>query len=630
MRHVYVLLKRLGLALVLYSLLRICFVAFNWHTYARMPVSEIAGALLAGLRFDLSSILIINSPLILLSLVPLVVKEWAGYQKFLRALFVMLNVPFFAANVSDIEYYKFTGKRMTQDVFALQGEFAHQVDQFLVNYWHLFLLVFALAFVSYRYFPRLKPVSNPSLHRNWFTPIKEIVVMLTVVALAVVGMRGGIQLKVLQPANAFAQGRPELATLTLNSSFTLIKSKNMDELEKRTDFANREDVLKVIHPQASRSRLKDDERGPGDNVVILILESLATEFWGAANPYKGYTPFLDQLAQEGLFFPYNFANGRRSIEALPSIFFGLPSLMSAPLVKSAYYGNDLRGIGSVLKEQGYYTSFFHGAPLGTMYFDMMAKRAGFEKHHSLETYNNPDDFDGNWGIFDEPMLQYMVKELSLQHEPFLSAAFTISTHQPYSLPEKYIGQFPEGTLDIHKNIGYLDYSVQKFFEAAQKEPWYENTLFIITADHTQMSESENYNSNLGRFRVPLLLFHPKKNLSRPQADSRITQHADIYPTILDYLGLKDHKHMLFGRSVFSGEPGVAVNHLAGNYWLVHKDHFIEYHPEQGAKLFDLHKDTDQNHPLVNQPALLKKYQEELKAYIQYFHNGLINDDLYEW
>ena len=387
-----------------------------------------------------------------------------------------------------------------------------------------------------------------------------------------------------------------------------------------------------------------------DNIIIIILESFSSEYLGTGNSYKGYTPFLDSLAQEGIFFKNNFANGRTSMQAIPSILAGIPALMDEPLITSIYQANEIYGLGTILKQYGYQTSFFHGGINGTMGFDMFSKISGMDDYYGMNEYpESENDYDGNWGISDEPFLQFFAKKLSQYDQPFFSAIFTLSSHQPYTIPEKYEGKFPKGELPIHESIGYTDHALKKFFETAKTKAWYNNTLFIITADHTQKSSEKVYQNIVGQYRVPLILFHPENKLPTPKQSfiptnrirytnkwqvgqvmaemGRITQHADIMPGILDYLGFKTDKVAWFGNSFFNENcKGYAINYSAETYRLIHKDYYIELTTNGDSRLLHFGVGTAMESPDIKKKAL----QKELKAYIQYFNNGLVENSLYRF
>ena len=240
-----------------------------------------------------------------------------------------------------------------------------------------------------------------------------------------------------------------------------------------------------------------------------------------------------------------------------------------------------------------------------MYFNSIAGLAGLEKSYPLESYPGPSsDHDNAWGIFDGPFLQFMAHNLATYPQPFFSTVFTLTSHQPYEVPPQYKGRFPPGTLEAHETVGYVDYAVKRFFETVKKMPWFKNTLFVITGDHTQMSASEHYNTTLGRFMVPLLLYHPGREL--PPADTdRVTDHTDILPSIIDYLGLPYRKQLpLFGRSVFDHRTnrGKALLHMTGNYWIVDNDYFLQYNSDHKTALLFDYRDHEQKNELHNPPV----------------------------
>ncbi len=508
-----------------------------------------------------------------------------------------------------------------------------------------------------------------TLRGTLLTGLGSVTYRLAILVLVVVAARGGTQKKVLQTMHAFESGNQELGLLTLNSTFTLLQSPLQPELEPLAFFASDEEARAVLAapfgfrgglngggaPEVGRARVARSggaEAGPrsagnrappgfavdtagaagtGPNVVLLILESFATEFWGAANQGEGYTPFLDTLVPRGIFLTNNFANGRRSIDALPSILLGVPGLAATSVAQSGYQGNQWKGLGHLLGDAGYHTSFFHGAPKGTMYFDGIAAMAGIAEFHPLEDYPaewQERDFDGNWGLYDEPFLQHVAAELGRQPTPFFSSVFTISTHQPYQVPPEYEELLPEGELEIHQSVRYVDLAVQRFFERVQDEPWYDNTLFIITGDHTQPRRSLDHDTFLGRYMVPLLLFHP--GMALPGIDGeRVTQHVDLFPTILDVAGVEPGRIPAFGRSVFSPVPGEAILRSNGVHWLVRRDGVLQRDPGGEEHLFAFQRHRTEAVPVGdagdgNAGALALR----LRAHLQHFSNSLIRNSFY--
>ena len=596
---------------------------------------------LHGIRFDLSILIIINAVFIFFSALPFRFTEHKIYQTILKTLFLILNIPFIILNLIDLEYFKFTGKRVTADIINISNDVADQLLQLSIHFWYMSLLSIIFAILFFFFYPTSKIKRQKTKDKRQKSKIKNqksklvsrlttIISYILLISFSFLAIRGGFQLKPLRPNHAFVIPPNILGILTLNTPFTFINTFFYEAgVEKVYYFKNDKDVLKIIKKPCLDNLIPDANirMNAKDNIIIIILESFSSEYLGTGNSYKGYTPFLDSLAQEGIFFKNNFANGRTSMQAVPAILAGIPALMDEPLITSIYQTNEIYGLGTILKQYGYQTSFFHGGINGTMGFDMFSKILGMDDYYGMNEYPESDnDYDGNWGIFDEPFLQFFAKKLSQYNQPFFSVIFTLSSHQPYTIPKKYEGKFPKGELPIHESIGYTDHALKKFFETAKAKAWYNNTLFIITADHTQKSAEKVYQNTVGQYRVPLILFHPNNKLPTPKM-GRITQHVDIMPGILDYLGFKTDKITWFGNSFFNENcKGYAINYSAETYRLIHKDFFLELTTNGDSRLLHFSVGT----PMVSPDIKKKALQKELKAYIQYFNNGLVENSLYRF
>ncbi len=613
------MLRRLGLLLGLYMVLRLVFYLFNYSTFAEADFSQTILAFAHGLRFDLAALTIINIPFILLSLFPHQNPGSTTFQRALLWLFILTNVPFIALALVDVEFFKFIGRRSSNEIFTITGDIANQLGQLASYYWYLGLGFILLVAALVKVYPRT--TTEPARQLSY---VLRYLRLLLVAALAVLTIRGGIQLKPLRTSHAFILQPAALGHLTLNSPFTFIKSIGQQKLEEKNYFTDKQALQQALKFDPEKYK-NPQEPQLKENVVIIILESFSSEYVGALNNGKGYTPYFDSLATKGILFRNNFANGRKSIEALPSVLAGLPSLMQSPYITSAYQTNTLHGLGSVLQQAGYKTAFFHGAANGTMGFNNFSKLAGIDSYYGLDEYPaelKDKDFDGQWGIFDEPYLQYVAKQITNIEQPFAATVFTLSSHQPYTVPAKYKGKFPKGNLEIHESIGYADYALHQFIKAAAKQPWYNNTLFILTADHTQMSSNPDYQNELGNYRVPLLLFHPGKQFKSIDPE-RVTQQADIFPTVVDYLNISTDLALPFGTSVLdTASAGRAIFYNGNSYFMVQQNGVTELTPDDKVNFYTF--------PDLSPAAQKIKQEQQLKAYVQYYRNGLVNNDLYFW
>lgn len=611
--YLFVWLKRITWLLLFYFLLRFLFLVFNIKSFQFADAHQISYAFLYGVKFDLSAIFISNILFTIASLLPFRFTEKQRYQSFLNYIYWVPNIVFFWTNIADFEYYKFIGRRTIFEVFGIMGDVFAQSFSLLSTYWYLVFLWILVSFLFVKFTP-----SSTNIPSSMGRILKTIICFLGI-GFTILFFRGGFQEKPLRINQAFEQHDNHLGNLTLNTTFTFLTTIDAKGTEKVNYFTDNQEVEKLIRRDRS-SHFSVSARP--QNVVIIILESFGKEYMGYKNPYKGYTPFLDSLARNSLFMENCFANGRESIIAMPAITASIPQLIEEPFITSSYQSNKFAGLGSIVKKYGYVSSFFHGARNGSMGFEGFSQLAGFDKYYGLNQYPKEKmatDFDKNWGIFDEPYLQYFATELSKETKPFVGCIFTLSSHHPYPIPVQYKGKFPKGKAEIHESLGYTDLALKHFFETAAKQPWYKNTIFVITADHTQFNTEKKYATPTGAYSVPLILYHPT-NQTLTQLKSitdslKVCQHTDILPSILDFLNISQQQVLLFGESIFAKNSGVAMQFNSGVFRMISPNQYIEMSLEGKAKGFDLKTDK----PIQDFEA------KQLKAYIQYYRNGLIDN-----
>jgi len=492
-----------------------------------------------------------------------------GYQRLLKWLFLLVNTLILLVNFIDIKFFEFEQKRLTTDIFNkawLGNDTLTLLPQFIKDFWYLILLFIGFAGAMIYWYPSFKKkyyVEVGKISQFLWQSIIAIVVMTGFV----LGARGTLGLKPIRIISAAQYTAPENISIILNSSFTLIKTINKNELKIPEYYMQEQldSVYSPVHCYASNQPFQPK------NVVIFILESFGREYSGLLNSGVGYMPNLDSIMQCGLTFRNGFANGKRSIDAVPSLLSGIPEIMESAFVTSSYSGNPIESIGDLLKKKGYHTAFYHGGKNGTMGFDTFVTLAGIEKYYGLNEYPDADrDFDGNWGIYDEPYLQYFCKELTQTPKPFFATVFTLSSHHPYSIPEKYAGKFPKGNLVNLESIGYADFALGEFFRTASKQPWFKNTLFVFSADHTAQSELAFYKTDVGKYAIPICFYSPGDTLLTGFSDE-ICQQTDVFPSIMDYLHYKE-PFVAFGSSVFdSTEKKFAITYSNGLYQLIYRD-----------------------------------------------------------
>jgi phosphoglycerol transferase MdoB-like AlkP superfamily enzyme len=367
-----------------------------------------------------------------------------------------------------------------------------------------------------------------------------------------------------------------------------------------------------------------------NNVVVIILESFSKEFFGVFNKdkegYQGYTPFLDSLAQHSKTFQYSFANGRKSIDGLPSVMASIPSL-GVPYVLTPFAANKINSLGGLLRAKGYHTSFFHGAPNGSMGFQAFTNLAGIEHYYGKTEYGNDDDFDNMWGIWDDKFLGFYADKMNEFPQPFMSSFFSVSSHHPFKVPEGFEGKFKGGEQPILKCIEYTDYSLRQFFKKVSTMPWYANTLFVITADHVSSNVIfPESHTTWGLYSVPVIFFKPDNSLT--SSDPGLSQQIDIMPSVLGYLHY-EKPYVAFGRNVFdSGTTPFAFNYSDNVYNLYRGDYLLMFDGKRTIHLYDFKQDKLLRNDLKDQQAdRVKEMEDFLKAIIQQYNNRMVDDKL---
>ncbi len=616
------LIKNTILILFLTTYCRLVFYILNQSYFPDLNPSSF----FYGLRFDLVSIAYLFSGFYLISLIPFKNqlnkwKRWLMFGFFQIGLNTMLLV-----NFADTIYYNFTFKRSTGDVFTLAGtgnELSRLIPQFLKDFWYIFLLYIVSVFLFTKLYSKLNKNSGEQLilsSNNW---LKQGFGFVLGIGLMIISARGGLQLRPLNMADAprYAKG-PNVAVL-VNTPFSILLTFQNPGV-KRLSFLEKDALKNIYSPVKS---IKGVGGFKGRNVVLIILESFAEEYIGAISGKKSYTPFLDSLINVSYVFKNNRANGLRSIEALPSIFAGIPSINNTPFILSPYASNAINSLPSRLSDLGYETSFFHAGETGTMAFDAFCKNAGVNNYYGLEDYPEKErDFDGAWGIYDEPYLQYFANEMNRMKEPFFSSVFTLSSHHPYSIPPQHKDKFPKGNLNIHETLGYTDYALKQFFQSVKNESWFKNTLFVITADHPAQSEYKFYIQDAGRYKVPLLFFDPNGKLKG--ASMELSKHADIPTTVLSLLG--DTTFLVsFGQDLFSETDNHLVNYK-GNRYIVRNNKYVLIFNGEKSIGFYTESDSLWKSNLLEEPdfQLAKDSLTNFgKAYLQQYNNRLIENKL---
>ena len=552
---------------LLYAVLMLCRTAFYLYNAAVLgPLTwaEVWPLLAGALKFDTASVVYADGVFILLSLLPLRLRERRWYRAVLFWYYVAVNaVLVVATNLADTVYFRYTQKRFTADeiFFADNDNSLQLVGKFMAENWYLVLLWVALtALLAWGYRRRVREESIFS--RGWAYYIGNTVIFAAAAGLSVAGMRGGMT-RMTRPitlSNAtLYTANSGKANLILSNPFCILRTiGSAGSVKYKKHFAPEELARRFtpVHQPADSAAVNL----AGRNVVVFIMESMSAEHSAYLCPevyadreVKGFTPFLDSLMQNGLVFKRMYANGTRSIQAMPSVLGSLPSFRT-PFVLMPQSLGESRQLPAMLADKGYATLFFCGSEHGSMGFGAYARSAGVERLVSREDYearHGTGDFDGYWGIWDEPFLQFMGEELAATPEPFFATLFTLSSHHPFVVPEQYAATLPDGYTRIHKGVAYDDQAFRRFFHRFGGEEWFRRTIFVFVADHVSSEKfAEKTRSYPGNMHIVGFIHTPDGAL---QGEVReVTQQLDIMPTVLGLTG-NTEPYFAFGRDVLN-EP----------------------------------------------------------------------------
>jgi phosphoglycerol transferase MdoB-like AlkP superfamily enzyme len=321
-----------------------------------------------------------------------------------------------------------------------------------------------------------------------------------------------------------------------------------------------------------------------------------------------------------------YANGKRSIQALPAVWSSIPSFKS-PFVLMPQAMAETRSLPAILKDKGYETMFFCGSDHGSMGFGAYARQTGIENLYSREDYekvHGTDDFDGYWGIWDEKFLDYMGEVLSQQKEPFFSTMFTLTSHHPFVVPEEYEGVYPKGHTPNHQCVGYVDDAFRKFFAKYENEEWFRNTVFVFVADHVSSEKmTETFRRSPGDYHTFGFMYAPDSALVGEHR--QVVSQIDIMPTLLGLMGHSE-PYFAFGRDIFNehvDEP-FAINYDNNAFQAITSSHLIRFDEKSITGVYAIDDVMHENN--LQAEVSTSDVEQRMKAMIQSYYSRVENKD----
>lgn len=594
--NIFLSLKAIALLLSVFTLMRFFFYFTYFQSFSGLPISEIALSFLIGLRFDLASSMMISGLFLLLLNLPGKFKLNKTYRIIVVSIFFLVFIAALLISLGDIYYYQFSKRRISYEIFNLMKSIPELWTIVLKDF--LIQLIFASAFILLLGFVWFKLLLRKTKGSHQGIA-NDIIYFILTIAVIVLSIRGGFQLKPLRESYAFRNDNISLGHLSLNAVFTTIRTLNRGDLRQYNfyPFSESKETVRELLKADNEVYLNNEytlmrQRTMGHNgqnkmnVVIFVMESWSGGLIDGKN-VENSTPNFRELVKKGIHYTNFYASGQRTIQGIQAIVSSIPNVAYDDILGSPIEQNKLRPLGNILKEYDYKTIFIHGARSGSMGFEAFSKLSGFD------TYISKDDFDlnevrddGTWGIFDHYVFDRANKEFLKTGKPFLGVIMSLSSHTPYTVPAEEFNYY-DSTVTNYKflnSLRYSDWSLGKFFEAAQKEDYFKNTLFVIVSDH---AEGTGEKSLIELFRIPCLFYAP--SFLKPSVDSTVHSQVDILPTIIDVLNLPVI-HSSLGLSMLSEKEGFAYISSGNILGWLKGDWFLIGDQEKNISLYNIHKD----------------------------------------
>jgi phosphoglycerol transferase MdoB-like AlkP superfamily enzyme len=605
-----------------FTLMRLALYLFYQGDFHSLGIWQVIVAFAVGLRFDASMVaMVVGLPLLLLLMLPF---RWSHHMYWQRLwgwfIFgtVLLMLFMMAA---DTIYFGTVHRHVGAEINTVQSDLPSMV-MIAISQYSGALFLFGVAAVGGAFFWRYLTHHIPAPpERNW---LRLVSILVGLLLLAILG-RGGIGGKPISVGEAFFSNSLPQGYLAMNGAFAIARALN--------DIAP---PPKVFMPQTEAiARTHDYLQGKGTpyympgyplfqpasgiskknkpNVVVLMLES-----WGAVDidamrkqmnlPPLGITPNFDSLAKQGRLYTHFYANGQRSIQGAAAVLASLPTLPNMPFLGEGLEQNRQSFLGQLAQAQGYSTYFLQSSDRGSLRFDAIAARAGFSTYlanEDIPELHAHKKAASTWGTWDHNTFQEASKRFAAAKKPFLGYIFTSTTHTPWLIPDDRWKKFTGGK-DLDKSLNalyYADWALGEFIASAKQAGYYDNTIFILLADHAnEFVENVDYVPNL--FHIPLLIVGPGV---KQGVDERIGSQFDILPTIMDIAGWSaDHSGL--GRSLMDASR---IDERAA---LTVRDNVISWIAPQGWLSHDLTRRVGNTQGLADKT--LNDMQQNLLAIYQ--------------
>lgn len=521
--------------LLLFNLFRLSFIFSQAERIQEISLMLIIETLQAGIKLDLSTTSYLILPSFLL---------WTCYQVSAKKIFLQINqifhfILFFAFSYLYVGTIKMYHEWQTLLNVSVFDYLAHpsEVTSFistgeLIVLLLTVVLIWAVMCIGWKKIVRGFDLIQKKL---W----QKLLVILVFPVLAGIAARGGFQLIPINESAAYFSDQAVLNHAAINPIWYFIHS----ILEKEDDG----NPYISMDPAAAKARMEHLFSNTSDsfpsllttetpNVVFIILESWTADIIERLGGEKGITPNFDSLSHQGILFSDIYAAGGRTEHGLVSVLSGYPPPPGVSIITIPYKADKLDNINAHARKHGYSSSFFYGGEIGFVNMKGYLRNAGFTNIIDKNDFDH-DQMNSKWGAHDEYVFARQLKELQGETQPFLSVVLTLSTHEPFEVPMKTPFARDSEPEQFRNAAWYTDYALGQYFKEAAKQPWHDNTLFVLVADHGHRLPRNTDVNRPASKRIPLLLLGEVLNSQyRDTIMTMIGSQHDIPGLLMSQLG----------------------------------------------------------------------------------------------
>lgn len=560
------LLFTIFLSFTFLSLVRV-FLYLTYPTYfSDLTTNELLLSFFMGLRIDFAILSLFTSILWLLLLLPIKLTLNKNYRISLGIIFSIIVATIVFFNIADVYYFGYVHRHIVNEMALLSNDLTSFVEM-AINLYLTPLLVgivifLTIVYIFYKIFS--SPLQEQKLESKQWSAI------LLVIIIAFLGIRGKVSGKSFSIADAFAIKKLSSGNLALSGTYTVYRSakqKNVNHYKippaqaiQTLKDTIKSDKFRFANENYPLMRKMITPTQKNYNVVIVMIESLSAKYLDALshNDFK-VTPTLDKLSQEGQLYTNFYANGQRSQDGITTIYTGITQPVGFEAIGSGLELYGLSYLGSIAKANGYTTLAMQSSKRRSFRVDVVSRLAGFNEYYGAEDIPKTGDEKGKpqFGTWDGDSLRFLSQKLNHIQEPFLTFFFTSATHAPYFLPNKRYALYQHNNKSeagYLNTLYYVDTQIKEFMQRAKQQTWFDNTVFIFTADHVASSgdakdakQIKKSNALLPNFHIPLIIYAPK--ILKPLQSNILSSHSDIIPSIIDMLGF-DTEFTMIGQSLF--------------------------------------------------------------------------------